>query len=159
MSSDSTRWTIIRGAAHGVPEDQAEFAKRYGPIVRAYLGARWRQTPLFDHVDDAAQQVFLDCFSDDGALGRADPERGTGFRAFLYGVARNVARGIERTRARSREHQLGSGLDFESKEESCATVFDRAWAQALMRDAAELQLERARAKGPEAVRRHRLLAL
>jgi RNA polymerase sigma-70 factor (ECF subfamily) len=38
-------------------------------------------------------------------------------------------------------------------------VFDRAWAQALMRDAAELQLERARAKGPEAVRRHRLLAL
>jgi RNA polymerase sigma factor (sigma-70 family) len=158
VSTASTRWTVIRRAAQGVPEDQAEFVRRYAPVVRAYLGARWRGTPLFDEVDDAAQQVFLDCFK--GALGRADPERS--FRAFLFGVVRNVARALERKRARSREHQATSSIDLDAiaaKEDSCATAFDRAWAQALMRDAAELQLARARETGPDAVRRHRLLAL
>jgi len=161
VSADSTRWTVIRRAAAGSAPDRAEFARRYGPVIRAYLGARWRETPLFPEVDDAAQQVFLDCFKEDGALGRADPDRG-GFRTFLLGVVRNVARMIERTRARSREHQPASDLDLEaieSKEDSAATVFDRAWARTLLRDAAELQLLRAKEQGPEAVRRHRLLAL
>ena len=93
MTSDSTRWTVIRRAARGVPEDQAEFVRRYGSVIRAYLGARWRQTPLFDEVDDAAQQVFIDCFKENGALQRADPalvprlpvwdraQRGARFRA------------------------------------------------------------------------------
>ena len=92
MSSDSTRWTVIRRAAEGVPQARSEFASRYGPVIRAYLGARWRGTTFFHDVDDAAQQVFLDCFKENGALGRVDPERGTGFRPFLYGVVRNVAR-------------------------------------------------------------------
>jgi len=113
-----------------------------------------------DHVDDAAQQVFLDCFKQGGALDRADPDRQ--FRAFLYGVVRNVALMVERKRARTRERQTTSSLDLgaiASHEDSCATVFDREWALALMRDAAELQLDRARQRGPDAVRRHRLLAL
>ena len=153
---------MIRRAAEGVPKDQAEFASRYGPVIRAYLGARWRQTQLFDQVDDAAQQVFLDCFKEGGALHRADPDRETGFQAFLYGVVRNVARGIERKRARTREHQATSSIDLQliaSSEDSCAAVFDRAWASGLLRDAAELNETRAKEKGPDAVRRHRLLAL
>ena len=151
---------MIRSAANGSRDAQAEFVRRYGPVIRAYLGARWRQTPLFDLVDDAAQQVFLDCFKSNGALHRADPDRG--FRGFLYGVVRNVARAIERKQARSRERQTTSSLDLEAiaaKEESCATLFEREWARTLLRDAAQLQLERAREKGPEAVRRHRLLGL
>ena len=162
VSSHSTRWTVIHGAADGVPAKQAEFARLYGTVIRAYLGARWRQTPLFDHVDDAAQQVFLDCFKENGALGRADQDREGGFRAYLYGVVRNVARALERKQARSRERQATSSIDLEaiaSREDSCATVFDRAWASALMRDAAALHLERARKDGSDAVRRHRLLAL
>ena len=158
MSSASTHWTIIQRAAQGVPEDQSEFARRYGPVIRATLGARWRGTPLFDHTDDAAQQVFLECFK--GALERADPERQ--FRGYLYGVVKNVALMVERKRARTKERQTTSSLDLEaiaSHEDSCATAFDREWALALMRDAAELQLDRARELGPEAVRRHRLLAL
>jgi len=160
VTSDSTRWTVIRRAAEGSREDQAEFARRYGPVIRAYLGARWRETPLFDYVDDAAQQVFLDCFKANGALRRADPERG--FRGFLYGVVRNVARAKERKRARSRERQTTSSVDIEAiaaTEESCATLFEREWARALLRDAAELQRSRAREMGPDAVRRHRLLSL
>ncbi len=162
MSSPSTRWTVIRGAAQGMPAAQAEFAKLYGPVVRATLRARWRQTPLFHEVDDAAQQVFVDCFKSDGALGRADEARETGFGAFLYGVVRNVARSFERERARSRERQATGAVDLEavtSREDSCAKVFDRAWAGAILRDAAALQLERAREAGPEAVRRHELLGL
>ncbi len=162
VSSVSTRWTVIRRAAQGIPADQAEFVGRYGSVIRAYLVARWRHTALFDQVEDAAQQVLLDCFKKDGALSRADPDREAGFRAFLYGVVRNVALTVERTRARTRERQTTSSVDleaFESKEDSCATVFDREWARTLLRDAAEVHLARAREKGPEATRRHRLLAL
>ena len=61
--SDSTRWTIIRGAAEGKPLDRAEFARRYAAIVRAYLGARWRHSPLLREIDDAAQEVFVTCFN------------------------------------------------------------------------------------------------
>jgi RNA polymerase sigma factor (sigma-70 family) len=161
VSSDSTRWTVIQRAAEGSPADRAEFACRYAALIRSYLEARWRMTPMFDDVDDAAQQVFLDCFKENGALGRIDPERG-GFRAFLYGVVRNVARNLERRRGRRRERQPGSDIDLEalaSKDESLAKVFDRAWASTLLSDAAALQLKRARQEGPDAVRRHRLLAL
>lgn len=153
---------MIRRAAEGNPVDQAEFARRYSPIIRAYLGARWRQTPLFDHVDDAAQQVFVDCFKENGALDRADPDREAGFRGYLYGIVRNAARAVERKQARSKERQTTSSVDLEAiaaNEESFATLFDREWARAVLRDAAALHLSRAREQGPEAVRRHRLLSL
>ena len=162
VTSDSTRWTVIRRAAEGSPEDRDTFARRYGSVIGSYLRARWRGTPLFDEVDDATQQVFVDCFKEDGALGRADPERGAGFRAFLYGVVRNVARSMERKRARSKEQQPTSDMDldrFRAQEDSLAKLFDRAWASTLLRDAAALQLERAQAQGSAAVRRHRLLVL
>lgn len=159
VGSSSTRWTVIRRAAAGDPDDQAEFVRRYGPVVRAYLGARWRGTPLQADVDDAAQQVFLDFFKENGALQRAEGGRGGGFRAFLFGVVRNVALVTERTRARRRERPLPSSFDVAADDDSLAKVFDRAWAAALLRDAADLQLARARDLGPEAVRRHRLLGL
>ena len=161
MASDSTRWTVIQRAADGNPAGREEFVLRYGPVIRSYLKARWRLTPMLEFVDDAAQQVFLDCFKEQGALGRVDPARG-GFRGFLYGVVRNVARDLERKQARRRERQPTSAIDLQalaSRDESLGRVFDRAWASALLRDAAALQLERAREKGPEAVRRHRLLQL
>lgn len=161
MASNSTRWTVIRRAAEGNPEDREIFARRYGPVIRSYLKARWRRSPMLDFVDDAAQLAFLDCFKEHGALARVDPARG-GFRGFLYGVVRNIALGFERKQARTRERPAGSGIDLEtlaSRDESLGNLFDRAWAAALLRDAAALQLERAHEQGPEAVRRHRLLAL
>ena len=160
MTQHSTRWTVIRRAANGETEDQALFVRRYGPVIRAYLGARWRGTPLFEEVADGAQQVLLDCFKDGGALQRADPNRS--FRGFLYGVVRNVARDFERKAARRKARQSASGIDLDavsSREESCARIFDRAWASALLRDAAELQRERAVQLGPEALQRHDLLQL
>ena len=42
-------------------------------------------------LEDVVQEVFVTCFKEDGPLSRADPERPGGFRAYLYGVVRNVA--------------------------------------------------------------------
>jgi RNA polymerase sigma-70 factor (ECF subfamily) len=77
------------------------------------------------------------------------------FRAFLYGVARNVARRFE-----SRRPQVVLPLgDAEAAEESLSSLFDRAWARAIMVEAGLRQRARAEAHSPEAVRRVELLRL
>lgn len=78
------------------------------------------------------------------------------FRAFLYGVIRNVARRFESRRARP-AGPLPDEID--ANEESQSRLFDRTWAQAIMEEAARLQRERAIERGPEAVRRVELLQL
>ena len=154
--SDTTCWTVIRGAAQGRPKDREEFARRYEPVVRAYLGARWRESGLKGEIDDAAQEVFLDCFKDGGALERADEGRPGGFRAFLYGVVRNVAARAERERGRG---GLPLDADLPSRDRTLSDAFDRAWAETLMRQAARLMDARALAAGAEAQRRVELLRL
>ena len=39
----STCWTVIQGAAAGSAADRQDFARRYTPVIRAYLAARWRR--------------------------------------------------------------------------------------------------------------------
>ena len=151
---------MIRGAAAGREEEREEFARRYLPVVRSYLGYRWRDTRLTAEVDDAVQEVFYDCFRDDGVLARADPERPGGFRAFLYGVARNVARRVETRRARRREVQPGSsGVPEPADEDSLTAAFDRAWAVSILRQAVERHAETARTKTEAARRRVEILTL
>src|SRR5947209_17413620 len=89
--SQLTCWTLIRAASAGAVRERDEFARRYRPILRAYLAARWRGSPLLQDLDDAVQDVFVECLRPGGALERLDPSRDGGFRAFLYGVACNVA--------------------------------------------------------------------
>ena len=139
-----TCWTVIHGAAAGEPDQRAAFVRIYAPVIRAYLLRRWRGSPLQQEVDDQIQEVFLACFRDEGALAQADPARGSGFRAFLYGVVRNVARHAETRRARQRETNGHSALpDIDADEQSLAAEFDRAWAQSVVRDAVE-RMERRR---------------
>ena len=158
---DSTRWTIIRGAAEGNVLDRAEFARRYAAVIRSYLGARWRGGPLFAEIDDAAQEVFVECFRADGPLSRADPEAAGGFHAYLYGVVRNVARGVEKRYRANRELSGGSKFDFdrvEGNDAPLSAVFDRAWGASLLRLGAERQARHA--KGDDgAMRRVELLRL
>src|SRR6516164_10731447 len=92
---ESTCWTVIRAAAAGSPADREELAHRYLAVVRAYLGARWRGSPLRPDLDDAVQEVFVECFRQGGAVEAAAAGRVPSFRAFLYGVVRNVARRFE----------------------------------------------------------------
>jgi RNA polymerase sigma-70 factor (ECF subfamily) len=156
----STCWTLVRAAAAGAPRPGDEFARRYAPVLRAYLAARWRGSPLLQDLDDAVQDVFVECFRPRGALDRLDPARANGFRAFLYGVARNVA--LRRESRRPRELAPDAAAPLEAVPDdhtSLSRVFDRAWAKAILREAARVQEERARAAREEAVRRVELLRL
>ena len=158
VESDLTCWTVIRGAASGRAGDREEFVRRYAPVIRAYLCARWRGSGIACELDDAMQEVFLECFREGGALTRAEPRRSGGFRAFLFGVVRNVARRAERDRGKAGK-PLDSTIDPPTGERSPSEVFDRAWARALVRQAAAPQESLALDRGPEAVRRVDLLRL
>jgi RNA polymerase sigma-70 factor (ECF subfamily) len=154
-TSESTCWTVIRAAAAGNPADREELAHRYLGVVRAYLGARWRGSALRDDLDDATQEVFVECFRQGGALEIAGAGRVPSFRAFLYGVIRNVARRFE-----SRPVRAAVPLpDVVADEGSQSRLFERAWAQVIMAEAAQLQRQRAAEGGPEAAQRVELLRL
>ena len=72
-----TCWTLIRAAAAGEEEDRSVFAHRYLPVVRSYLGVRWESSVLRSQLDDAVQEVFLECFRRGGVLARVDPDTTT----------------------------------------------------------------------------------
>lgn len=152
---ESTCWTVIRGAAAGSPADRDELARRYLGVVRAYLAARWRGSALRDDLDDAVQEVFVECFREGGALKAVGAGRVPSFRAFLYGVVRNVARRFE-----SRPALAAVPLpEVAADDESLSRLFERSWARAIMAEAAQLQRRQAGERGEAAVRRVELLRL
>jgi RNA polymerase sigma-70 factor (ECF subfamily) len=160
--TDTTCWTIIQAAAEGSPGDCEAFARRYAPVARAYLTARWRSSPCLNELDDATQEVFVECFKRGGVLDRAERSRPGGFRAFFYGVVRNVARRLEKSRAQALEQQQPRELDWEQigdEEARLSNAFERAWAKTLLREAGRVQEERARSAGEAALRRVELLRL
>jgi RNA polymerase sigma-70 factor (ECF subfamily) len=152
---ESTCWTVIRAAAAGSPADREELARRYLGVVRAYLAARWHRSALHQDLDDAVQEVFVECFREGGVLEAAGAGRVPNFRAFLYGVVRNVARRFESRPPRA----TGPLPDVQAEEESLSRLFERTWAQAIMAEAARLQRRRAAERGDEAVQRVDLLRL
>lgn len=154
-ASESTCWTVIRAAAAGSPAEREELARRYVGIVRAYLAARWRSSSLRGDLDDATQEVFVECFRQGGILDAVGAGRVSSFRAFLYGVVRNVARRFEGRPA----GKTASLPDVAANEDSLSRLFDRTWAQAIMSEAARLQTKRANARGPETQKRVELLRL
>jgi RNA polymerase sigma factor (sigma-70 family) len=161
-STDSTCWTVLRDAAAGAAPARESFAGRYEPVVRSYLAARWRDTPFVQELEDAAQEVFVECLRQGGALERARPERPGGFRAFLYGLVRNVALRFEGRHAHNHARFDPGPLkadDLPARDDSPSRVFDRAWARAIMREAADRQAELAEELGPAARHRVELLRL
>jgi RNA polymerase sigma-70 factor (ECF subfamily) len=161
-AADSTCWTLLRDAAAGGEAARAEFAARYAPAVRAYLAARWRDSNRLRDLDDAVQDVFLECLRDGGLLDRARADHPGGFRAFLYGAVRHVAQRAEARRARRDAREAAGVVDLEGipgGEESLSRVFDRAWAKAVVREAGERQSAAAAQRGEAALRRVELLRL
>lgn len=135
--AETTCWTLVRGAAEGDRMAREEFARLYQPVVRTFLSQRWAGKHKGLDVDDALQDVFVDCLRPDGALQRLDGGREGGFRGFLYGVVRNVARRHEE-RCQNRQRRDGElpEAGFESDATGAETAFDRAWAKAMMKEAA-----------------------
>jgi RNA polymerase sigma-70 factor (ECF subfamily) len=156
---DSTYWTVIHAAARGDPVGREDFARRYDRPVRASLAARWAGGPHLQDVEDAVQEVFVKCFRQGGALERVEEGRPGGFRAFLYGLARNVARSFERRHAAERRRAEGpvEGDQLAADETSLSVVFDRSWARAVMQQAGRRQQELAEQAGEAALRRVELL--
>jgi RNA polymerase sigma-70 factor (ECF subfamily) len=160
--TDSTCWTVLREAAAGSRKSREEFARRYQPLIRAYLSARWKASPHLQDLDDAVQEVFVECLRPGGVLAQADPGRPGGFRAFLYGVLRNVARRVETAKRREEGRSPRAGALLEEpagREESLSKLFDRQWAKLLVQEAADVHRARARRRGERAQRRVKLLRL
>lgn len=153
---------MIRGAAAGPGEAREAFARRYVAVVRAYLAHRWKHSRMIGEIDDVVQEVFMECFRQGGVLDRIREVEPSSFRAFLYGVTRNVALRAERRIGRRSQRQRPGGLDSDqvvSDDASLSRVFDQAWARALLRHAGQLQEERAVESGGSARTRVELLRL
>lgn len=154
-----TCWTVLRAASTGDAAARSVFARSYAGPVRAYLVDRWRGHALRAEIDDAVQEAFVECLKPDGVLERADPLRGD-FRGLLYGVVRNVARRYEEraVKALRRGPDQSVYLDeLPHQAEALSRVFDRAWAQSLLREA--VQRHEAAAAGGDADTRHRFRVL
>ena len=155
-----TCWTLIRRAATGEHGARSLFTHSYQRLIRAYLEQRWRGTPLAADVDDACQEVLLECFGDAGPLQRADA--GREFRSFLLGIVRNIALRFERQRGRRREQVVGGNSAFAevaTDEEQLSRFFDRQWAQNLVDEARRTMQAEAATGDPRAKLHAELLEL
>jgi RNA polymerase sigma factor (sigma-70 family) len=160
--AETTSWRLIKGAASGGKSERDEFARRYEPAARAYFAARWRKSPLLADLDDAIQDLFVECYSKDGVLAKADPARAGGFRALFFGVLRNVALRCEQKATRDLKKQPDTSVNWNAISDHGDTpseVFDRAWAKALMREAADRHAAKAKGEGDAAWRRHEILRM
>jgi RNA polymerase sigma factor (sigma-70 family) len=135
--ADATCWTLIGAAANGDAAARGDFARRYQPVARHYFAARWQSSQLRSAVDDAVQDVFVECFKPNGVLGRVNESPQAGFRPYFHGVLRNVARRHEE------RHRPGVPLsdDHAADDTSLGKAFDRAWARAMLQEAARLLAE------------------
>jgi RNA polymerase sigma factor (sigma-70 family) len=160
--ADSTCWTLIQAAAAGDALGREHVAHRYEPPVRAYFQARWRSGTVRREVDDAVQEVFLECFKEGGALERVSERRGGGFRAFLQVVAKNVALRFEERDAKTRKRTSPDpdrALDLVDDDAEPDRAFEQSWAREMVRAAALRMEELARNEGEAAEKRVRLLTL
>jgi len=159
--TDATSWTILHDAASGNDAARTAFIRRYLPAVRAYLSARWEGTALRDQLEDAVQEVFLQFLEPGGVLeGGLGRVRGDSFRAYLYGLVRNVARMWERRELQRRDAEPRSKPDLDridADETRLSRVFDRRWARSIIAEAVALLRERAESE--EALQRVELLHL
>lgn len=138
-------WKLVEAASAGDESARHTFARRYEDAIRRWLWFRWHRTPLRGFVDDAVQDVFVECFRPRGALDRVDPNLAPhGFTAFLRGVVQHVACRIERSEARNfhRGRRLleGSATTAPARLGSPEQL-DRRWALSCIRTAL-LQLDR-----------------
>jgi RNA polymerase sigma factor (sigma-70 family) len=165
-SGETTCWSLIRRASAGEEEDRRLFAGRYEAFVRALLSARWRGSPLAGELEDAVQDVFVECFRSGGVLWRAEADCVRAFRPFLVGVVRNIARRIE---GRRRPLTFSDALPEDGSDDTPSGIpsgadppsrdVERAWARALMGEARDLLEARSRQAGEDARRRLALLEL
>ena len=155
-----TCWTLIQRAVEGSAPHRQAFARRYLPLVRSFLAHRWGGWPIAQQLEDAVQDVFVECFRPDGPLVRAEP--GRGLRRFLRGTALNVARRYEERALRSKRCTPTESTflcSLPGREAQLSRVFDRRWARKLLVEALRLAKQRAQEADAGTRRRYELLRL
>jgi hypothetical protein len=152
---DATCWTLIHAAADGDGPARERFALLYEPIARIYFTARWQHSFMLPTLDDAVQDVFVECFKRGGVLTKIGESQPDHFRAYFYGLLQNIAR---RQEEKQRPAVPLPG-DHPADETSLSRVFDRSWARTLLKEAARIQAESAAQSGERAVKRIELLRL
>lgn len=155
IPADATCWTLIHAAAAGDGPARDHFARLYEPVARTYFATRWQRSPVLPSVDDAVQDVFVECFKSQGVLDKVTDSPPDGFRLFFHGVLRNIARRHESNRKAA---QLIAD-DHAADDTSLSRAFDRAWAQSLLKEAARVQADIAAQTSERAVKRVELLRL
>jgi len=151
---------MIAAAASGSLAAREEFVALYGAFIRQQLAARWHGTALLAHIDDAQQEVFVECLKHDGVLARADREVPEGFRALLGAVVRNVALRAETQRQRQRVREAQEPpTQLPAPASTIGRAMDRQWAMGQLRAAAAEQARWAMSIGEPAQRRVELLRL
>jgi len=134
MRTEPTCWTLIADAAGGGDDARDDFARRYLPVVRDWMSTLAGRGLSADEVEDAVQEVFVECLRAGGVLVRARREGSSGFRGFLFATCRNVARRVVERRARRGMAPVAE--EPLADETGLSRVFDRAWAGALAAEAA-----------------------
>ena len=157
-SGDSTCWSLIQDAATGSGSARSVFARTYLPLVRSFFAARWAGPQHASEVEDAVQETFVVCFGEHGPLSQAE-ERVRDFRAYLFGIVRNVAKQFEKRRGRQRVADPVEVAQVTAREQAQSRAFDKAWALTMMRKAGELMEARAEADTGAARLRIELLRL
>jgi RNA polymerase sigma factor (sigma-70 family) len=132
---------MVTAAADGDTHARVQFTDIYLDVVRCYLGARWKDRAALRDLDDAVQDVFLECFRSGGALAGLS-RNGTGaFRTFLYAVVRNVALRHEERGRNGRQVPFGDvdEVPEPAVDHTPSVAFDRAWARAVLARARDRQ--------------------
>lgn len=158
---DDVSWSLFARAAAGDGVARSVFSRSYLPVVRSFLAARWRGLRLANDIDDAVQEVFLECLRENGVLARGTAERGD-VRGLLFGVTRKVAARFEERAQKQHRRDRGAGSFVESiaaREASLSRLFDREWARMLMRIAGDRMCELAESGSANARLRVELLRL
>lgn len=153
VDESQTCWTLIHSAASGCQESLNLFIRRYDHVVRRTLAVRWQGSWRMVQIDDAVQDVFLECIRPQGVLSKADSRYSGGFRALLFGVTRNVMRRFETQRLATH----GELPEIVTPEATVSRAFDRELAQSIMKEASRAQLRIAEGRGEAALRRVKLL--
>ena len=149
---------MIHEAAQGNGPARSRFAQTYLPLVRSFFAGRWRGDRRAADIDDAIQETFVECFREHGPLARAE-DTVRDFRAYLFGVVRNIAHKFESRHGRLPVAHGARPETVEADDQHLSKAFDCAWAQTMMRLAGELMDARAEASGAAARLRIELLRL
>ena len=129
----------------------ALFERHYEPVARFFRNKVGDRDGA-----DLIQKTFL------ALVESKERFRGhSSFRTFLFAVVRNVALRHEEKRARRKEqqHETGWGEQMPADDEALSQVFDRAWAQAVMRESVGRHAVAARREAGAFRTRFRILRL